>query len=191
MVRLGEFRLGDAVLTRPMSPNMLHHSEAEYLKSLPRNQVVTDIGCWLGGSTICFEGCEVWSYDRFEWEPYMDLKSGDRRQAGSCFMEDWKRHVGAYHRVQKVDCETGILDLPQSIDIAFFDVLKTPGILKNLFPQVLPRCKPGGLVIDQDFGWAPTVKPWRIWSWCQLYPWLLRNSLVQIWGGWGCAGGTV
>lgn len=147
---------------------MLMEEEKRYLAGIPKRQVVVEMGCWLGSSSQCFAGHELWSYDRFQWDAHMC--TFEPRPIGSCFLDEWKANVGEgnYHRVFKVDCETAAFELPERIDVLFLDVLKTKRIMWNVLRQCLPRVRPEGLVLDQDFTWQPAACPWRIGNWYAL-----------------------
>ena len=159
-------------------PTMLTLEERQLLYFLShelyssRGRII-DGGCFLGGSTLALATglrdraapptAQIASYDMFLVEPYTLEYYGDAfdsPRVGASFRSTFDRNVqriNSYVSVREGDImHTGWSDEP--IEILFVDISKWWDVNDLLLQQFFPALVPGGVLIQQDYFWAPT--PW-------------------------------
>ncbi|MGN6189347.1 MAG: hypothetical protein ACTHOE_10635 [Conexibacter sp.] len=174
------------VLTEQLDayPTMLVHDERRLLHWLARDVwegwgAIVDAGCFLGGSTASFASGlraratpaqggprpPVWSYDRFEAEPYMveerHLERWPQIRVGDSFQPAFEDLLGDLVTETRV-CAGDITAQPWDggpIEILFLDVLKSSAINDAVLMQFLPALVPGrSVLIQQDY--VHGMLPW-------------------------------
>ncbi len=189
--------VGKNLSVRHMIPKMLSGEEKKFLSFFARHQYkgageLVDLGCWLGGSTLSIlEGLclnrlkathkkKVHAFDKFLWEPYMDLSVGDtefkgRFVAGERFDSAFQKHVEKWQsRVETYQCDLGqFIWNSGPIEFLMVDAMKDWATSRNIVFTFYPALLSGATVLHQDFSHYFTY-------WIHLIQYRLRDYFSPV-----------
>ena len=151
------------------------------------DDTVVELGCWLGGTTETFlkklDGGRLYTYDKFEWHPYMERAYRRCKGVGSTygfkesFRGEFDFNIGNHknHKVFEKDFETLKGTFSDEINVLFLDGIKTAEMLNPILNHFFSRVVPGGYIIDQDFTWSPLHHMFVVWAF-----WKLREFMKPV-----------
>lgn len=137
-------------------PHMLGQGDIDIILELtPPNARVVELGCWLGGSTLCFleKTPHVHSVDKFIWQQYMEKKCPGVYGLGDTFLGAWLVNTQQQARYTGGGVER--YSEREPIDVLYVDAWKHPTIMENSFKNVVPYLHRGSLILDQDYYFCP------------------------------------
>lgn len=127
---------------------------------------IVDLGCWLGSTTLSLlHGCEsseqtqnVWAFDNFTWESYMDgmnihKQKTKKYNVGDSFKQEFIDRVGT--RISRINlCEVDLNKYKWNggkVKLLLVDAMKTVGLMSNIAASFYPSLVPGSILIHQDY----------------------------------------
>lgn len=121
----------------------------------PRGARVVELGCWLGGSTLCFleKTTNVYTVDKFIWHDYMERRCPGYYAIGDTFLQAWLTNT--HGKVPYNSRGVERYDRTTPIDVLFVDCWKHQSIMEATLKNVIPWLHQGSLIMDQDFFFNP------------------------------------
>ena len=188
-------RIREAVLRPKWLMGMTTHDEQDYYRKAAEDVCeihgeIVDLGCWLGSTTISLlDGCStsdqtqnVWAFDTFIWEEYMDCMNANKQKTkkykvGDNFKPEFVEKIG--DRINRVNlCETDLVGYKwvgdaskengSRIKLLSIDVMKSPQLMKSVVENFYTNLTLGAVVIHQDY------KHWYA-SWIHCLQYALRH----------------